>query len=267
MNPWQVARQIKYLLTNHAWGTGSAEKVFRDVVVTAGVPPSVYDDGKIRPPFALIGVDSATADDRNPNLLSQSFALAIGVKVMRDATGEHALIGGGDTSTDRGKSVNRGLLEIEEEALGVVARVLPTSGVSVSLRLSSGVASGIIGDDLNIVQRTHLLTCVCPRARTYQPPQQLAKSGTTVSWKVPPDRFDRLEVIVNRVSGSTAPTSPTDGTVVYSGGLATSVTDSTSGTWTYAAWAGYDELNSTPTTSNRYSDAGSSIPGTTLEVS
>ncbi len=271
MNPWQVARQLRYLLKAATWADGSTEKVLRDVVVTAGTSEAAW--GELRPPYCLINVGAATVDDRNPNLLTQDFEMALGVRVDQDRTGERAVIGGSRLGGDQGISSGRGILEVEEVVMGAIARLLPSSGVTMTQRWASALAAGAIQGDLNVVQRSYVMSCPCPRERTYSTPQQLAKSGTTLSWKNPADRFDLYEVVVNRKSGSTPPSSATDATAtaVYSGGLDTSVTDSTSGTWTYAIWGGYDETyddrTETPSASDRYSEAGLSIPGTTLEVS
>jgi len=71
-----------------------------------------------------------------------------------------------------------------------------------------------------------------------------AGSGNaSLSWTIPPDRFDRDKVILRRAAGSTPPASATAGTgVTLSGDLATSVTDNPgSGSFAYSLFGAYDE--------------------------
>lgn len=78
----------------------------------------------------------------------------------------------------------------------------------------------------------------------------------TLSWTNPSGRFDLHRIIMRRAAGSTAPATVTDGTGVTLGSdLATSVADTglAAGTYSYSAFAGYDEINSPPSSSAKFS--------------
>ncbi len=99
-------------------------------------------------------------------------------------------------------------------------------------------------------------------ARFHPCPRFKATGGVgsvALSWTLPPARFDRLKIVLVRKSGSSAPSSVTDGTVVtLSGDLATSKTDTlAAGTYSYSIFAAYDETHATPTTAEQYSAAAS----------
>ena len=113
----------------------------------------------------------------------------------------------------------------------------------------SGAAESAFVEDISYVaEREHRMKAFCTRAHTYHPPINLAKSGSTVSWKLPPDRFDFWKVRLFKKAGSTAPTSYADAVANWTEvTLAapttdTSVVDAHSGTTSYAIYAVYDEL-------------------------
>lgn len=264
MNTWQITKQLKYLLEADTWPDSPNEKVLSCCIVTAGMTSEMWSD--IRRPFAMLQVGNASSDRENPDLMSQSLTLVLVASVYGDHHGETALTGG-PRGGGQGSSKGRGLLEIEEEALETVRRVTGANGVNIIVRKDSAAQAVMLESMEYVVYRTYSLDCLVSRARYYHPPRNLAKSGSTVSWALPPDRFDRYKIVLNRKSGSTAPSSATDGTatsVTLATDLATSVTDATTGTWTYAVWAAYDETHTgTPASAQRYSSA---TVGTTLTV-
>ena len=74
--------------------------------------------------------------------------------------------------------------------------------------------------------------------------QATASGGGAVAltWAIPPDRWDRVNVVLRRAAGATAPSSATAGTsVTLASVLATSVTDTPgAGQFSYALFSGYD---------------------------
>lgn len=257
MNAYQVTRQLAYLLRQATW-PGSATAVFHDVKITQA-PVDVLL-GQLRAPFALIRVGSGSPDDQAPRLMEEGLEVAIVASSAGDGTGQVALVGGpragGQTS-----SSGRGVLELEEELLRAAAKLGGQNGVRLNL-VASGRGEALLDGTTLAASRGYSFRARTSTERSYRAPSLfVATAGApgsgnvSMTWDLPPARFDRLEVVLRRASGATAPTSPTDGTgVALSGPLATSVTDSPgAGTWSYALFAGYDETSATPTTSDRWS--------------
>lgn len=259
MSPWQAARQLKHLLLAAAWPGGATERVFGAVVVSQATSDRVL--GSARLPLALIRVGGGTADDQEPRLIRESLEVVLMAQVPGDALGEAALIGG-PRAGGVGSSGGRGLLELEEVLLGAAAKLGGSSGIR--LRLSGKSRGEAQLDEVHggIVARGYVFEAWLGSARSYPPPVNLVATDqgggdVELTWDLPPDRFDRLEVVLRRAAGATPPSSPTDGTGVTLGSaLATSVTDSPgAGTFSYALFAGYDETSESPTTTDRWSSA------------
>ena len=138
------------------------------------------------------------------------------------------------------------MLEIEERLLKEVGRVTGVDGVRVvnSFRSSADVEPE---KDVAVVYRDYMFDALVGNDRFYHSPTRLTAvdatgGGASLTWKLPPDRFDSVTVEIVRKAGSTAPTSPTDGTSVNKSPTDTSVTDSPgAGTFSYSAFAWYDE--------------------------
>jgi hypothetical protein len=80
--------------------------------------------------------------------------------------------------------------------------------------------------------------------------------STVLTWNLPPARYDRNALILRRAAGTTPPASTTAGTGIAVGALVTTLLNTPGvGTFSYSLFMGYDELNSTPTTSDRFSAA------------
>ncbi len=267
MNDWQVARQLKYLLKAQAW-PGGTNKVFSDAIVSAGVDDEAY--GNLPAPYAVVQPLDSRADPTNPLLWeSGAFDVIVGVRVAGDMFGEYALIG---NRLDVLTSDGRGLLEVQEELYKAIARLTGADGVSFALAYKSAVAAAKpIEDASYIAERTYRFEGTMSAKRSYHAPIDLAKSGTTLSWIMPPDRFDFWKVRLFVKSGSTAPTYEEAGATevtIADPTSDTSVTHAHSGSNTYAIFAVYDETTDEGTLNDdRQSNAGASFPGTTLEVS
>lgn len=215
---------------------------------------------KLRAPFALIRVGGATADDDVPSLLTEELEVALVASSVGDEKGQSALLGAA-RSSGRTSSKGRGLLELEEELFRAAALLGGASGIRLNLSAKTGGQALLDGTTL-AASRGYTFRARTSVYRSYPAPSLLvatpAGSGSvSLTWSVPPARYDRLEVVLRRASGATAPTSATDGTgVTLSGALATSVTDSPGvGTFSYAIFAGYDETSATPATTDRWSSA------------
>lgn len=274
MTPWQMARQLKHLLENRKW-PGSNNHVFGDVVVTAALDEEAF--GLIRNPYVLIQPQSASPYDggEDPLFYEQSWGIALGVVVEGDQMGEGAILGAnraGSAATGQQSSAGRGLLEVEEEMLAVFELLRGANGQRAACAWRSAVGAGIVQGMGYVAQRTYQLACPCTGARYYHPPQDLTKSGGVVSWDMTDAaaRYDFWKVRLFRKSGTTAPTYEEVGATevtIADPTSDTSVTDGTSGTWTYSIFAVYDETHEgTPSKDERQSSAGASITGTTRTV-
>jgi len=245
MNVWQQARQIKYLLNQQTWPAG--DPVFSGVLVSAG-PKEVGTKRGFRVPGCVINVGSNTADPEHPELITQRWTGWIINSNRGDTLGESSLIGSNRAAAT--SSLGRGLLEIEERFVEAVGVELAEAGIEVYLR-SSGAAQATEDPDLGyVVFRGYDLETQAGRVRTYFPPTRLAATpigggSVTLTWTNPPDRFDLYNVVLRRAVGATPPASETAGTgVTLSGPLAVTVTDSPgAGTYSYALFGGYDEVN------------------------
>lgn len=268
MNSWQVIKQLRFLIKAETWPDEAAEKVVSDVLLTPALPEEAWGD--VRTPWVMLAPADATADDQNPDLLTQRFKMLLVCSAAGDHHGESVLVGTG-RGGGQGSSKGRGILEVEEEVLDASGKLTGADGVNLICTRKGTAGLLRVGDMSFLAYREYTLECLVTRQRYYHPPRNLAKSSSTVSWALPPARFDRYRILLNRKSGATAPSSAHDSTatdVSLGSDLATSVSDATSGTWTYAVWCAYDETHSgKPRTEERYSDAGATYPGTTLTVS
>lgn len=262
MNPWQVAQQIQYKLELATWPDGNTELVFgtNGVYVTASLGEDAVD--RIRLPSVFIVPSTATPDDDAPELLTQEFEVTLVAHSNSDAVGEHVLIGG-PRSGGAGSSKGRGLLELEEELLKAIGQLNDTGGVSIKLTHASSVEVENVDGMGFIGVKVYSFDARCQRERYYHPALRLTGTGVTggdasLTWALPPARWDFNQLTLRRASGSTAPASATAGTAVSLSAPTTdtSHTDSPgSGTFSYSLFAGYDEDGDG--TDDRYSAAAS----------
>jgi hypothetical protein len=208
-------------------------------------------------PFVVISPADATPDEEEPLLEAQRYNVRLVVSVMGDAFGEAALVGG-PRDNGQGSSDGRGLMEVEEELLKVIADINATEGAKIRTNWKSG-AQALEDEDLGyVVSREYLIESWVGVERAYPAPRALAATDAgggqaDLTWELPPDRFDRDAIVLRRASGSTPPSTVTDGTGVTVGALVTSVSDTPGiGTWSYSLFMGYDELESG--SSDRYSE-------------
>ncbi len=260
MNSWQVSRQIQYLLLNQDW-TGGSNDVFGagSVIVTAGLPEQF--SSTLRYPCAIITPGAAQPDPygEEPDIIIQPFTVRLIAIAPGDQSGQKSLIGG--NVPDRTASEGRGLLECEEELIKAVGMLTNGAGVAIANLAAGAVQPALDANRRYITWRDYTFNAYCTTQRYYHPPTGFTATDATggdasLSWQLPPDRFDRYEIVVRRASGSQAPGLPTQGTAVtLASVLATSVTDSPgAGTFSYSIWAGFDESGAaTLASSDNYS--------------
>jgi hypothetical protein len=255
VNGWQTVRQINYLLENRKWkDTGANEVVFGEVLITARAPIEAIRN--LIMPIALIGVGSAEMDPEGqemPDLVLQNFDVTIINSLSGDTLGENAMIGTNWPDANGTTSEGRGIMELEEELFDVIGNATTDSGIRIINKYRASDVVGIIDENYGtLVSREYRFSALVTHDRFYHPNRKFSASGgvgsASLSWTNAPDRYDYVRNIVRRASGSTAPTSITDGTgVTLASDKATSVTDSSlaSGTYSYALFAVYDEHEGT----------------------
>lgn len=239
MNPWEMAKQIQDVLRTMSWPGGSTEKVFgpRGVYVFAGTPT----EEQVPPafPWALIGIDTATADEDHPEVLTQDYTIVTAAEVAGDPLGSNAVIGG--SVAELGKSVGRGIAEIDERVRIAVGNLLGVDGAKIKLSTASIGSPTRLGRGHHIAMASLTITAVVTSALHYAAPQLLVYAAGTWTWSGPhcSDRFDFLQYRLVSLAGASPPETPADGTVVYTGSTA-SFTASRSGSTTYSVFADYN---------------------------
>lgn len=202
-------------------------------------------------PLALITPGAARPDPELPDLLEHDWAVGLVCAVRTDALGEAALLGGQKSGGHEGYQ-GKGLLEVEAKVVEELSLVLADLGLSAILRPTSAPDAAVDEQLGYVAFRSWRWQTLASADRFYHPAARLVATGgagsVSLTWRVPPDRFDRFRVVLRRASGSTPPATVTDGTgVTLSGNLATSVTDSglAAGTYAYALFAQYDDISDT----------------------
>jgi hypothetical protein len=199
-------------------------------------------------------------------LIQRTIHLTLIQSIAGDAgIGENAVMGANRVSGNT-HSVGRGLLELEEEVNEAIKHLDPDNGIFIQNK-TAGIASvsqvDAGGQSLYVQQMDWTFDLFTNTQRSYPEPICMVSGAappgyTYFTWLLPPSRYDLLNLVLRRNAGSSAPTSPTDGTgVTLTSALALSAQDGPglSGQYTYALFAGYDESSLTPTTADRYSSA------------
>lgn len=274
MNTWQIVRQIKHLLQSRRWSAGASnDPVFGSVVISQG--PEDRTMRTLRMPLALVRIGSNTADPEHsemPDLIQQDIEAVVMCSIPSDTIGEAALIGanrtGGSTS-----SAGRGLLEIEEELFDAIGDLNDTTGARLRLVSSSAPDPELFEDTAYAVWRKYRFQGAVTMDRFYHPVTRFSVAApgagnATLTFTLPPNRWDKQAIVIRKASGSTAPATATDGTSVDASSItwsattamtSVSLTDpapfSPPGTWSFSVFAAYDETGSD--TNERFSAAAS----------
>lgn len=244
MNTLQVARQLKFLLEERQW-LGTGDKVFGTVRVSQG--PDQQAAAEFITPFAIVRLGSGISDAEEPDLITQTFSIRLAVAVDGDTSGEGALIGRNRKSAT--SSDGRGLLEIEVELFNAIEELNGIDGVEIHFRLTSEPDPAIDEAGMYFIRRDYQGEAVLTADLFYDAPQELAGTpgagSASLTWVNPATRFDSRRVMLRRKTGSSPPSSETDGTeVTLSGNFVTSHVDSplASGDHSYAVFMVYDEF-------------------------
>lgn len=257
MNAQQIARQIKHRLDKAKW-PASASKVFGSVIVSVRIPQKLLD--RQRMPVIVIRPGGAQADPERgeeTELIQQTFFVRLFAANEHDGEGEAAILGSnrkGDTS-----SQGKGLLELDGRLIKEIGSVTGIDGCRILNSFRSSADVELEAGTGAVVYRDYLFDALVGNDKFYHSPKRLVATApgggdASLTWRLPPDRFDFVTVELVRKTGSTAPTSPTDGTSVNKSPTDTSFVDSPGvGTFSYSAFAWYDEDKKTPADENIFS--------------
>ena len=234
-----MSQQLKAELQAVVWTGGSAEKVFGDdgVKVFSGVPTEdQFPDGF---PFCVVGLDSGVHDGDHPELIFHGFNVIGCVNTVGDQLGEFAMIGG--SVEELGKSVGRGILEIDERIRSAVQNLLGSDGAKIMLSASSVGSPGLMGAGRHLAYSSLRVDAWCTSELHYASPQEIVINAGDITWVGAhcSDRFDFLQYRVFAKTGTAHSTSPSDGTLQYTGTAATFSIVAASNV-TYTAFADYN---------------------------
>lgn len=214
MNGYQMAQQIKHVLSTVTWAGGSVVFGSRGVSVFAGTP----NEEQIPPgfPWAMISIGQGTSDDEHPTLIDQPFTVITATEVAGDPLGEFAIIGG--PAANLGKSANRGSLEIAERVHFALASLTGADGAPIMVSLTSPGAPQPLGRGRHMVLHQHDVRALVTTEMAYAAPVYTRAGGLGLQWDAAHcrARFDYLHTKVVGKSGS-YPASVTDGTTLYTG--------------------------------------------------
>lgn len=214
MNGYQMAQQLKHVLSTVTWPNGSVVFGSRAVSIIAGTPNEEQIPAGF--PWAMVSIDQGTADEDHPTYIEQPFTIITAAEVAGDSMGEFALIGG--PSADLGKSANRGSLEIAERVHYALGSLTGADGAPIIVSLSSAGSPQPLGRGRHMVLHQHDVRALVTTARYYSAPVYTRAGGLGLQWDAAHcrARFDYLHTkVVVKVGGY--PANVTDGTVVYTG--------------------------------------------------
>lgn len=261
MNTLQMARQIKHRLKKAVWPS-SSNKVFGAAIVSVRVPDQLLE--RLRLPLAAIRPGGAQADPgrgEETELIRQTFMVRLYAANEHDGESEAAILGANRASTILSKG--RGLLEIEERLLKEIGRITGIDGAKIVNSFRSSTDVEVETPVGAVVFRDYMFDALVGNDRFYHAPTRLAATApgsgqASLTWRLPPDRFDFVTVELVRKSGSTAPTTPTDGTSVFKSATVATFLDTPGvGTFSYSAFAWYDEGKDPPADEDIFSSPDS----------
>lgn len=259
MNEWQALQQIRHRLRTATWPSSATLVWGTNVHVTAGAHGDAV--AAFRCPLVLLRPGSGDHDPEAREefgLVERRVIVRLIQSLSGDPVGENALLGGNRQSVT--SSQGRGLLELEERLMAVCKTMTQSDGVFIQVHASSEVDAGRDESLGYVVFRDYELTLKTTVEAFYPPPRAFLATGgggtVTMSWKLPPSRFDRLRVLLRRLTGATAPADITQGVNIALGSdLPSSFVDTgiTPGTYSYSLFAAYDDWNAMPSVERWYS--------------
>lgn len=256
MSPWQAEKQLAYLAAAQVYADSPGSRVLAATAISA--KPARELVGELSSPFAVVTfVDGVTDRDQSERYTSATLSVEVAVENWSDPYGTGAAAGGSVESF--GSSGGRGVDDVLGELRNLLGPFTDSTHGFAGWASATDRVETI--DGVTWAFRKIVVTVTnASSARFYQPPRNVAGIApgggvASLSWTLPPDRFDRLTTVVRRsASGGSAPATVTDGTSVT---LATSTTASatglTPGTYAFSFFAAYDDLAATPTAAQHYS--------------
>lgn len=256
MNEWQVMRQVEYLLRQRKWTGGGSTPVFAPGSVLSSVAPEENSLRTMISPIALLKPVDGQSDPEmrdQVDLYKQGMDIQVIVINPGDAIGHKALMGGNRPTTatfGQLSSKGRGLLEVQSEVAVTVRDLTNVNGVRIQLSGVSRPGAQIAPGNMYIAWRSLHFEMWVGQDLFYHPCRNFLATAigggqVSMTWKIPPTRWDSYRVILRRAAGSTPPADITSGTgISLSGNLATSKTDTPgAGTFSYSLFFTYDETN------------------------
>lgn len=245
MNLWQAAQQVKYLLEQRDWdGDAANERVFASgCVIISSLP--IYDiiTMSSRYPLAIVRPGAQTLDPEFPEIvLGAELSVEIAQRVANDRFAESAFTGGSVPSL--GASQGRGVGDILGEVQSVIQQLDRANGIRVVGR-SPSASSMVDSGHVQLVTMGLDMVIKCGTQPTYDRASNFDETSSNVlTWTLPPDRFDRVGVVLRYnpgISGVT-PQTPTEGTgATLSSDTATTYTHTAgAGAFSYALFGAYD---------------------------
>lgn len=254
MNSFQATSNLVNYLNqaNFTWPTTTTPVLGR-VAVTVNAP--TFNALDQIAPSVLIRPDRSTPHGEHPAEIEEEARWTVTLYVLNatDQAGGAAVVGGNRTS--QLKSEGRGLLEIEPLLRAQIYQAFLAAGVRP--RITEQPAT--VPEPLQglLAARAFLVTATrFPVQPTFSNVTFLLATttgGATLTWTAPPARWDLVALQVNRATGSTAPATPSSGSVLTStlSPTATGYVDSGGGTGkSYSVFGVFDET-ANPFTSAR----------------
>lgn len=272
----QAARQFQFLLRQRKWKNVPGNKpLFASLsVIITDAPEKEAVMDAVQPVCLLVpseGQCDPEGGGEQTDLFESTITMIVFNMVEGDALGERALTG---ANRDSDSPLGHGVLELHEDIYAVARRVTAANGLSLQAGSASSVRSKFVhGDNGNYSLAAQELNfkCIHTTDEYYEPARRFRATvgGGTVSlsWLLPPVRFDTYRPVLRRIAGSTPPSSPTAGTGIPPTGLAIGAATYSdtpgAGTWSYALFMSYDPESETPGTERFYS-AAATISGVSV---
>lgn len=266
----QADRQIAYLLTLAKWAdTPGTNQVLESVVSAVDLQDSLEPFLLDRTlPFAVVVPGPMTCDRQRPDRsLEARWVVKIVAQNVTDRFGQAAIVGANRSSM--GAGAGKGADEIVEEVLRLFSPLTDSAyALQGYVELAQPVRPLRSSDNSIVVAELQFVALDVRSTRYYHTGRQfLATPGAggskqvTLTWALPPNRFDRVGGYLIRKAGASAPTTILDGTDLGIAALATSYVDTTptADVYSYTYFVGYDELNTPAATPNRYTSMSLSV--------